>query len=88
MKSSGTLLVLVILGLAIAFGAATWWRYSVDNPTSTDATLARMEGQWVVEAKFPVETDLNFNVGTGAIVSKLQLPGPADDRDGRDDSRG
>jgi hypothetical protein len=75
MKFSGSFLVLVIVGLAVIFGAATWWRYTTDNPTSTDATLFRLDGRWVVEASFPASQKLDFGVGTGAIISSASFPG-------------
>ncbi len=74
MKSSGSFLVVAIVVIAVIFGAATWWRYSADNPTSTNATLSRLDGQWVVEAKFPDERELNFGIGTGAIVTSASFP--------------
>ncbi len=74
MRFSGTLLVLIILAIAVIFGAATWWRYSTDNPTSTDATLSWSDGQWVVEARFADEIELDFGPGTGAIVTSASFP--------------
>ncbi len=77
MKSSGSNLVVLIVLIAVAFGAGTWWFYSADNPTTTDATLSRREGQWIVQAKFPDrdERSTPFVVGTGAIVSSTSFPG-------------
>ncbi len=75
MMSSGKVLVVVIVAAALVFGAGTWWQYTTDNPTSTDASLVHRDGAWVVEAQFAADDLPNVKVETRAVISSPDFPG-------------
>ncbi len=74
MKSSGTFIVLFIVVLGLVVGATTWWRYSAENPTSSNATLSHQEGRWIVQARFPGGEYPNLKLGTGAVITCPAFP--------------
>lgn len=74
MKSSGTLVVLLIVVAGLFVGATTWWRYSTENPTSSDATLTQLDGQWIARANFPGDKSPDLLIGTGAIITCTRFP--------------
>ncbi len=74
MKSSGSIIALVIVTLGLLIGGTTWWRYSAENPTSSNATLSQRDGQWIVSASFPGGEYPNLRVGTGAIITSPEFP--------------
>lgn len=75
MRSSGKVFVIALLAVALVFGAGTWWRYTTDNPSTTDADLIHRDGGWFVEAQFAEEDLPKIKVDTRAVISSPDFPG-------------